>query len=471
MFIRHTPLMAPAETEGAVADAPEVASGFESMADNFIAGLGADAHADATPSPKPSETAPKPAAKPEATPADKAAAEAKPGVVEAKPADAAKPAETAAAKEGDKPTATAEEQQFDKDFPDVTSPRGKDFKAIKGRYKEDLRKWQSEKTSLSAKATELEAKVKELESRPAPEPAKPDAASDERVKSLEAKITELSDALIVANVERHPDYVKHYESRFKEVNAREESAKSRVLATLGKDKGEKFLEILGLPENEYRRGQLNEFLGELSPSEQQDAAILRSSLLTVAEQRAAVQRDQQADIASAKEKQTQFEAMRTAESAKNAQARDAVLANRIKALEDPKTGNVLFQEKPGDEEWNKGVRTRKAVVSGLIKGEGVTSDQVMDAALQAAAFPEVVRRFAVNETAWKAKETAWTKEKADLEAKIASMTASQPRSGHESGQTAAKPALKIGEATPDEVDNHFADKMMTDVEASFSGGR
>jgi hypothetical protein len=444
---KHYP---PLASEAAAVAVPDIGS----MADNWMRDLPPIKEADVT---TPPESPAKPAgelpAKPAGTepvkPAEKAAGEAA-VASPAKPAGEAKPGEatpapTAAEAKPAPANPAVESDEIDKKFPDVASPRAKDFKALKTSYKEARQAWEAEKNTLSGQIAELGGKMKELEAKPPPKPTESLPADVEKINGLQAKLKELTDAIIVADVTTHPDFIRHYDGRR---NALVAEAKKLFDA----EKGAQLEKLLVQPDSETRQAQLDELAEDIA------SPLARARLADVLRDLDKVNDDRTAAIAEAGKLREKVETEKLTKADQAKKARDSAFDAAVKAMEEPKTGNPLFQKRDGNEAWNKGVEFRKAFAKAILNGEGLTPEQVMTAAFAAAATPAIIQQYQASLQAHAEAQKAWAAEKGTMEAaakklqeKIDAMTAANPGAGQQGGPVTESPQVKPGVTPPDKA--------------------
>jgi hypothetical protein len=310
------------------------------------------------------------------------------------------------------PPATAVQSTPPTPAPEEKMPRtAKDWDAFRAANKKRIEEKESELAKVNARIAELEK---------AP---KPNATGDDpRVVELQQQADELSERLRLVDITNHPRFKTYYDQK---IGAQVEMAKKIV----GADNAEAIASLLKLPDNEYRQARLEEIVTTLSP-------IAQSRIGGVLNQLQEIEMDKENQIQLAKTDFTasQEKARKDAESARatNIQKAESAFSTVVSTLQNPKDKDSLFifQKRDGDEEWNKGVDDRLKSAKDLLFGQQ-PPEQLMRAALHAAALPAMVSRY----------HEAQDKIKA-LEDQVAGLTAAQPRSSSGGGgpEGAEKPA-------------------------------
>ena len=286
----------------------------------------------------------------------------------------------------------------------------KDWEAYRAKNKERQVAIETERDNLAKRIAELEK-------------AQPASATteDPRIAVLSKEREELSERLRLVEITQHPQFKAYYDGK---INTQVEMAKKIV----GPDNAEAIASLLKLPDNEYRQQRLDELVTTLSP-------IAQSRIGGVLNQLQEIEMDREGQIQKAK---TDYAAMqektkKDQETARttNLQKAESMFTTALSVVQNPKDkdGLFVFQKRDGDEEWNKGVDETVKTAKDLLFGTQ-PPEQLMKAALHAAALPVMAKRY----------QEAQDKIKA-LEDQVAGLTAAQPRTtaggGTEGGEGGA----------------------------------
>jgi hypothetical protein len=185
-----------------------------------------------------------------------------------------------------------------------------------------------------------------------------------------------SEQLKVVSVENHPKFKAHFENR---TNAQIELAKRIV----GTEKAERLTTLLKLGDSDYKTSQIENLISDLSPMNQSRIAGVVNALDEIANER-------QSEISKARENYDKMTAEQQAQANNRKQGIEKMFSDRIALAQDKEKGFFLFQPREGDEAWNKSVTDRIESAKSLLFGSP-KPDRLMQAALDAAAYPELLK--------------------------------------------------------------------------------
>jgi len=310
------------------------------------------------------------------------------------------------------PAAKAEEKtattKVEDDTPaDIKSEAGKsswralkDSKAAIEKERDELRgKFESANKRIEEmeKAAKTPAQQARLEDNPEYQSLK------KLVDAKEKELNDYSERLRLTNVEQHPRFQEYFKNK---TDAAMGAAKSAA--------GDRVVEVLKLPAGEFRDSQLEEIISELPQLKQVQLGNAIFALQQIEAERAG-------EIAKARENYQTIMAEQTRLQERQ-QAETRGVYDRVKAeLTDKEKGLPVFQERAGDEEWNKGVRERLALIDHSLAGKLAPEDFARQMCWATAA-PALLQQL-----------TAVTAEKdskiASLEKQITELRAVSPRPG------------------------------------------
>lgn len=224
----------------------------------------------------------------------------------------------------------------------------------------DSAAWKAFKEARDKAIAEREAQIKELQAKidAAAKLTPPPVTETEDYKKLAKEREELSDRLKVVDVTQHPRFQQYFGER---TNEQLELAKQIV----GGERANQVTKLLQLPEGDYKRSQLNEFVAELSPLEQSQIGAVVNSLT-------ALEHQKQAEIRKARENYDQMQA----ETKKQQEAARTNMERTVAGVvEKAQKENPAFQLRQGDDNWNNQVQARieafKSTFSGKSKPETI----------------------------------------------------------------------------------------------------
>lgn len=307
----------------------------------------------------------------------------------------------------DKGTATAKVEEDDTPA-DIKSPAAKSsWKNLKDSKKaveserdklnDTLKRVQSEYEAFKKNST---ATVPKLDEIPEYQALK---------KSFEDKDKELqsySERLKLLDVERHPQFENYFKAKTEQQLA--------VAKAVG---GDKALELLKLPAGEYRDTQLNELAAELSPLNAARFGAVVTALDAIAVEK-------QGEIAKARENHERLQTEQKQSAEKQRTEFMQGFERVTQSVTDKANGLAVFQEREGDEAWNKGVQERLSLARHAFEGK-LKPEEVFRSIYWAAAAPE----FLAQNTALVAKVKA-------LEGQIQELRTATPAPGGGGGEPA-----------------------------------
>lgn len=233
-------------------------------------------------------------------------------------------------------------------------------------------------TIKSTKAAEAFRKIKEEKAALAKQleeikSAKNPAEDYEtKLKTLSEEREALSERLRLLDIERHPDFVKKYETRINNVF---ESVKGLV----GTD-GDRLVSLLKAPESDYRNSQIDDIVDQLSPAKKAKLGALIVKHEEIQTERNSEIAEAKSDYESIMSKYQQDETANTKTALEEANKTWSKVAENARALE-------IFEPRDGDEEWNSELTQRMDLARQIFNGENSEED-LAKAALWAAAAPK-----------------------------------------------------------------------------------
>jgi hypothetical protein len=346
----------------------------------------------------------------------------------------AKPADAGAAP-GAKPAEAAKPEEGEEQWP-RTSPDWEKFKAKRKEREEALKK---DISTREATITELQTAKKALEDQIATAAT---TGKDPELDRLKQENQLLTERLMATDVTQDPRFVTYFENK---TNAQLELAKRVV----GADKAEELVKALKMPDSEELReikeATIEEIVGNLNPLQQSRIGAVLNNLEEIkAERESEIKKAGDfRDKSKAKDEETRASAVKNMEK---------VFNDTLAKIQDEKNGSPLFREKPGDAEWNKSVQQRIGVAKTLLSGKGMKTEDVINAAFTAVAYPSLLVSYRED---MKTKDAEISK----LQEQVKALSAAQPGKGTTGeGANGAEPqglVLKPG-MSPSEATAAFA---------------
>jgi len=223
-----------------------------------------------------------------------------------------------------------------------------------------FRKIKEEKAQLSKQLDDLKAgKVSDTE-------------VESKFKTLQSERDALSERVRLLDIERHPDFVKKYESKITGVF---DSLKGLVGT-----EGDRLIGLLKSPENDYRNSQIDDIVEGLSPSKKAKLGALIVKYDEINGEKSAEMSEAKADYDAVISKYRQDSDENTASALESATKTWTKVSENARALE-------IFEPRDNDEEWNTELNGRLNLARQIFNGENSEED-LAKAALWAAAAPK-----------------------------------------------------------------------------------
>jgi hypothetical protein len=331
--------------------------------------------------------------------------------------DAAAAAAVAGTKSGDKGGAADSKTGTTQD--DEKWPRSSnDWETFKTRRAEERAKAKKEIESRDTQIAELQTQLKTVQETSG-QTGKDNPEAKAEIERLTAQVNELSEAIRITDVTHHPKWKAYFGEKEKEQT-------DLANDILGAEKGKKFSEIVGIPDHipalaEYKKAQMEEFLGDLTNYEQAAIANVTAELMRI-------NRQKQVEIKKNEEHVAKLRSNRDEGLKQTSAAREKLFNGTVSQLSDPKTGLPLFQKKEGNDEWNKQIDGMISTAKRLFFGaQDLKAEEVARAAMNAAAMPRLLQ-------AWEADLAAKDKEISTLQEQVKKLTAAQPGGARGSGE-------------------------------------
>lgn len=300
----------------------------------------------------------------------------------------------------------------------------KDWDKLKSKWGETATAFKAQIAEKDTELTVLKSRVAELEStKPASE--EPSESVKAQLAAKDQQIKALHETIITLEVTEDPKFKSYFKDKY-------DAAISDAKSAVGQEHAEAVEKLITMPDGEYKRAQVEEFMSNLDESQKIDLRVAMADYKKVNKERDAAIKDAQ----SLKDKIN----------GENTSKRDSLLKNResvfndaVKRFSDPKTGFPMYQTKTGDDAWNADVQKRIDAAKGLLFSNNVKPEAMATAAFYAVAFPAVLK-------AWTTDAQKWSEEKAGFEAKISEMVTAQPTGGGGAAHEADDGRVKL---TPD----------------------
>jgi len=193
-----------------------------------------------------------------------------------------------------------------------------------------------------------------------------------KLKTLNEEREALSERLRLLDIERHPEFVKKYESR---INGVFDSVKNLV----GTD-GDRLVSLLKAPESDYRNSQIDDIVDGLSPAKKAKLGALIVKHEEIQSERSAEINEAKSDYEAIRSRYQEEESANTKTALEEANKTWSKVAENARALE-------IFEPRENDEEWNTELNQRMDLARQIFNGENSEED-LAKAALWAAAAPK-----------------------------------------------------------------------------------
>ena len=418
-IVQH--LLAPTETDGGGATATADGSSPDFLG-AFLTEEPAEAAAPAS--------ATKKEDKPDGTKTDPGNGAGAGPVVPAAAAAAPKPeadkaaADVAKAKEG-----AAADADEDGKFP----KNSEDWDRFRSKHKGREEKLKGELAARDTQLADLQRQLEAAKVKPAE-----DTATNAEIERRDALIKNLTERIAVLDVTKDPRFEQYFDAKLTQQNQMADNI-------VGAERKDDWKRIMALPDGEYRREQIEEFMGGLTPYQQSRLGGVINAL-------DGIEQERKTEIEKAGKHRETLMAQRESKQKDFAAQRQKGFDEALAALQDPKAGNPVFQSREGDEAWNAALAKSVDTAKSLLFGNQIAPREIAKAALFASAFPKVVASYNAD---MQAKNETITK----LEAQVKALTAAQPGGGGsgEKAAGAAEPRSTIkASMNPFEVAEAFA---------------
>lgn len=220
---------------------------------------------------------------------------------------------------------------------------------------------------IKAEREELAKQVEELKKGKSTNPN-----FENELKQLQEEREILSERLRLLDIERHPDFIKKYETK---INSVTESIKGMM----GTD-GDRLMSLLKSPESDYRNSQIDDLVDGLTPSKKAKLGALIVKYEEVNAERSQELSEAKSDYERvASQYKQQFE-----DNSKEAIERSN---NVWKSVSENARALEIFEPRENDDSWNKEISDRMQLAQQIFNGENSEED-LAKAALWAAAAPK-----------------------------------------------------------------------------------
>lgn len=302
------------------------------------------------------------------------------------------------------------------------------------KWPRSAQQWKKFREERDKAFSERDTKIKALEEELGALRTKAsNATSSAELEEIRKERDALSERLRIVSVERHPKFEAYFKNK---TQAQMEMAKRIV----GKERAEEVEKILSLTDGEARTTKLMELLGDLSSIQQVQFGGVLNNL-------EAIQMERENEIANASKT---YQEMVESERKVGEERRKGLEATFEAALQKAtgKDGVPMFQQREGDDAWNKDVNNRIAAARSILFSDQ-PPEKLVQAALNAMAYQPLIKalEFSVNEAA-------------KLKQQIAALTKASPGMGDAKGGEAAAGSMNFGGnipagARPSEVSTAF----------------
>lgn len=195
---------------------------------------------------------------------------------------------------------------------------------------------------------------------------------DSKFKTLQEERDTLSERVRLLDIERHPNFVKKYESKITGVF---DSMKS-VVGT----EGDRLIGLLKSPENEYRNSQIDDIVDNLSASKKAKLGALIVRYDEINGEKSSEMSEAKSDYDAVISRYKEENDSNTASALESATKTWTKVSSDARALE-------IFEPRDNDEEWNVELNGRLNLARQIFNGENSEED-LAKAALWAAAAPK-----------------------------------------------------------------------------------
>lgn len=250
--------------------------------------------------------------------------------------------------------------------------------------------WKRMKQQHRERESELLSKIKELESKSSELKETTESFNKDEYEAIKREHELMSDQLRLLDVERHPRFQAYFSQKIN-------NALNLAKQSVGEQMSDKVVQVLQLPEGDYKKEQLRNLFTELDEFQQDDVKEANKQIRSA-------QFERQQEITKAKENYSKVQQEQQLNEKKVKDGFVSALKNTLKQASDSEKGLPVFQEKEGDEEWNNSVRSRRAAaeqfVNATINGQITPEQLALGATWMMAAEPLLKNSIALaNENA------------------------------------------------------------------------
>jgi hypothetical protein len=261
----------------------------------------------------------------------------------------------------------------------------------------------------------LQAKLAEMETKMSAAPvADPEIAA--KLEKLGALNKQMESRLAELDVTKDPRFEDYFSKKIK-------AAHDDIKNIIGEEAGKSFIELMALPDGEYKKSQIAELYAALDDSQKSELGGIRTTLR-------AIDRERNEEVKNAMETASKKKAAEADKSVALAKQFETELNTQLKALQDPKAGFNPFQKRAGDDaeskQWNAGVDSRVEKVKNFLLGKDMSPPAIVKAAVDASSID-------IYKAVYNAQKAKWDAEKTKLEAQVKALTAAQPAGGRGDG--------------------------------------
>ena len=264
-----------------------------------------------------------------------------------------------------------------------------------------------------------------------------------RLEQLEKENKDLSDRITTLDVTRHPKF----EAYFKDRTEAQIKLAQRIAGT---ELAEDIAKALRIPDTDdfraYKESVLEGVMSNLTPIQQGRIAAIQNALADIEQERSN-------EIQKAESHRSTLLAQQEAEKKAMTEGAEKVFTNVLRDLQDEKTGMAIFRPRPDDQEWNTAVQRRVDSAKALLMGNGLKPDDIVRAAFNATAMPDILEFYRADMTEAEDKISK-------LEAQVKELTKAQPAAGQanagedpNAGRAAINPNMRPSDATAAFIDS------------------
>lgn len=359
----------------------------------------------------------------------------------------AKAVEEAAAAAKAKADAEGKEGDDDRKMP----RSNKDWEAYKIADKKRLSAVQEKLTAAETQIKEFQTKYTEVETKLKEKPPT-DPEVEARAKQLEVENKALTEKIIELDVTQHPKFKAYYEGGIDK-----QIGKAKKL--VGAEKADVIERILKLPDGDYKKLQLREFV-----SAEMDDDMDKQQLGDIVIKINDLKEDREAEVEKASQHKDKLVVQRQTAAATQQKQLQTAFESTLKQLQDPKDGMIIYQKRDGDAAWNAEVDKTIDMAKRILSSNNLKPETISKLTFDALAFPKLLTTF-------HAKMTEWNADKAKLEAQVKELTAAQPGGrgnggGSKTNGNGAERSIIKDNMTPHDASKAWATRMSEAANAS-----